>query len=135
VGGRFVAIDYDIGAARTEPLTPLVRDTVEWIGAAFAAAGAWPTIGARLGMILEEAGLTEISTFGVQGYLPPRSPAGPALVAGVIRTLEEAIVAHRIATREQIGIDTLESRIAEELSRTNAVLLPPTVVGAWGTRP
>lgn len=134
-GGRFVAIDFDIGAARTEPMIPLVEDVGRWVTGAFLAAGAWPMIGARLGMILEEAGVTEVTTFGVQGYLPPRSPAGPALFAGVVRSLLDVIVAHRIATREQVGIETLESRLAEELGRANAVLLPPTVAGAWGQRP
>jgi hypothetical protein len=52
------------------------------------------------------------------------------LFAGVVRSLLDVIVAHRIATHEQIGIETLESRLAEELARANAVLLPPTVAGA-----
>ena len=134
-GGRFVAIDFDIGASRTEPMIPLVEQVGRWVTGAFSAAGASPMIGARLGMILDEAGVTDVTTFGVQGYLPPRSPAGPALFAGVVRSLLDAIVAHRIATREEVGIETLESRLAEELSRANAVLLPPTVAGAWGKRP
>jgi SAM-dependent methyltransferase len=134
-GGRFVAIDFDIGSARTEPMIPLVEEVGRWVTGAFSAAGAWPMIGARLGMILEEAGVTDVTTFGVQAYLPPRSPAGPALFAGVVRTLLDAIVAHRIATREHVDIETLESRLAEELARANAVLLPPTVAGAWGKRP
>jgi SAM-dependent methyltransferase len=133
-GGQFIAIDFDIGSARSEPAVPLLREAVEWISAAFSAAGASPNIGARLGVILEDAGLTGVTTFGVQGYIPPRGLAGPSLVAGVIRSLEETIVAHRIATREQIGIETLESRLADALHRANAVLLPPTVSGAWGRR-
>ena len=133
--GQFIAIDFDIGSARTEPAVPLLKEALEWISAAFSAAGASPNIGARLGVILEDAGLTGVTTFGVQGYIPPRSPAGPALVAGVVRSLEDAIVAHGIATREQVGIETLESRLADALSRANAVLLPPTVAGAWGRRP
>jgi SAM-dependent methyltransferase len=134
-GGQFIAIDFDIGSARTEPAVPLLKEALEWISAAFSAAGASPNIGARLGVILADAGLTGVTTFGVQGYIPPQSPAGPALVAGVIRSLEETIVARRIATREQIGIETLESRIADALHQANAVLLPPTVSGAWGRRP
>jgi SAM-dependent methyltransferase len=134
-GGQFIAIDFDIGSARSEPPVPLLKEAVEWISAAFSAAGASPNIGARLGVILEDAGLTGVTTFGVQGYIPPQSPLGPALVAGVIRSLEETIVTHRIATREQVGIETLEARLADALHRANAVLLPPAVAGAWGRRP
>jgi SAM-dependent methyltransferase len=134
-GGLFVAIDYDLGTARTEPPVVIADEALRWIVAAFTAAGAWPRIGARLGTTLEEAGLNEVTTFGVQGYLPPGNPAAAPLIADVVRTLTDAIVAHRIATREQIGVETLESRIAEGLSRANAVLLPPAIVGAWGRRP
>ena len=133
--GRFVAIDFDIGGSRCEPRVALVEEVGHWITRAFAAAGASPMIGARLGVILQDAGLENVTTFGVQGYLPPESPAGPALFAGVVRSLADAIVEHRIATREQMGLDTLQQRLADAIASSRAVLLPPTVSGAWGTRP
>lgn len=73
-------------------------------------------------------------TFGVQAYIPPRDPTGAALLAGVVRSLAGEITRRGIATAEEVGIDTLERRIAGELERNDAVLLPPTVVGAWGRR-
>ena len=134
-GGMFVAIDYDLGAARAEPHVDLVDDALEWVRRAFSAVGASPRIGARLGPILEQAGLEAVTTFGVQNYLPPRDPTGAALLGGVVRSLAEPITRHGIATAEQIGLATLEQRIADELRRKQAVVLPPTVVGAWGRRP
>jgi hypothetical protein len=38
-------------------------------------------IGARLGPILRQAGLGEVTTFGVQNYLPPGDPSAAALLA------------------------------------------------------
>jgi hypothetical protein len=90
----------------------------------FAAAGAWPRIGARLGLLLEEAGFTRVTTFGVQPYLSPRDRTGPALLAGVVRSLAPVIIAHGIATAEQLELATLGQRIAEALQHANAVLLP-----------
>jgi SAM-dependent methyltransferase len=133
--GLFVAIDYDIGASRTEPPVRLVDDALDWVMQAFSTAGASPTIGARLGPILEQAGLERVTTFGVQGYLAARDPAGPALLAGVVRSLAGEITRRGIATVEQLDLATLDRRIAEELGRHQAVMLPPTVVGAWGRRP
>ena len=75
-----------------------------------------------------------MTTFGVQSYLRPDDPAAAALLAGVVRSLADAITAHGIATAEQRGLTTLEQRIADQLRREQAVLLPPTVVGAWGRR-
>jgi SAM-dependent methyltransferase len=134
-GGRFMAIDFDLGGARTEPAVPLAQEILAWVTRAFAAAGASPFIGARLGPILAQAGLREVTTFGVQGYLQPGDPMAARLLAGVARSLAGAIVTHGIATVEQLGIESLESRIAESLERADAVLLAPTVAGAWGRSP
>ncbi len=132
--GLFVALDFDIGAVRTEPPVSLVAEAGDWINRAFRAAGASPTIGARLGPILQQAGLNQVATFGIQAYLPPGDPAAAALLTGVVRSLAHEIIARGIATVEQLGLDTLEQRLADELGRAQAVLLPPTVVGAWGRR-
>src|SRR5262249_11288897 len=134
VGGLFVAVDFDIGGARAEPPVSLVTDVLSWIDRAFGVAGAWPRVGARLGPLLAQAGVADPTTFGIQSYLPPGDPVGPALLAGVVRSLADVITRHRIATAEQLGLDTLDERIADELHREQAVLLPPTVVGAWGRR-
>ena len=134
VGGTFVAIDYDIGASRAEPPVPMIGEGLEWVQRAFRAAGAWPRIGARLGRILDAAGLTNVRTFGVQGYLAPHDPAGHILLASVVRSLSPAILQHGIATAEEMGLPTLQQRIADALREADAVLLPPTVAGAWGQR-
>jgi hypothetical protein len=133
-GGTFVAIDFDVGAARTEPPTPLTATLVEWMLAAFRAAGADPVIGTRLVPLLEEAGLAEVAGFGIQGYLRPGDPAGPAIIAGVTRSLAPQMLAAGIATEEQLGLDTLERRIADELREAAATVVLPTVSGAFGRR-
>ena len=130
--GLFVAIDYDIGACRAEPRVPFIEDVIGWVCDAFSAAGASPRIGARLALILEQAGLQDVTTVGVQAYVPSHSRAGANLLAGVVRSLSTAIIQHRIATAEELDLPALEDRIADELRRADAVMLPPTVVGAWG---
>lgn len=130
--GLFVAIDFDIGSSRAEPRVQLVDDVLGWVVKAFASAGASPNIGARLAIILERAGLADVTTFGVQTYVPPTSRAGANLLGGVVRSLAPAIVQRGIATAEQLDLPNLENRIAEELQRADAVMLPPSVVGAWG---
>jgi ubiquinone/menaquinone biosynthesis C-methylase UbiE len=131
-GGTFVAIDFDLGGSRAEPSVPVVDDALRWVQEAFREAGAWPRIGARLGSILEEAGLKRVTTFGIQAYLASRDRSGAAMLAGVVRSLAPAIVRHGIATAEQLDVATLERRIGEAVRQADAVILPPTVVGAWG---
>jgi SAM-dependent methyltransferase len=131
-GGRLLAIDYDEGSARAEPTVALVAQAFGWVDAAFRAAGANPRIGARLVPMLRAAGFADVSSFGIQAYYAAGDPPGPGLLAGVVRSLHDAIVAGGIATEEEIGIDTLEDRLRHELEAADAVLLAPTVAGAWG---
>jgi SAM-dependent methyltransferase len=129
-GGRMVALDYDTGGVRTEPAVPLLAQMGEWVDAAFRAAGADPHVGARLAPLLREAGFADVSTFGIQGYLA--AAPGAALLASVVRALHDPIVGHGIATEEEIGLDTLTERLQRAVEAAGAVVVPPTVVGAWG---
>jgi SAM-dependent methyltransferase len=131
-GGVFVAIDFDLGASRTEPAVPLAEAALRWVHDGFRAAGAWPRIGARLGTILEDAGLARTATFGLQTYLSPRDPNGPAMLAGVVRSMAPAIIRHGIATEKELGLATFEERLRKAVQQAGAVLLLPTVAGAWG---
>ncbi len=133
-GGLLLALDFDLRASRAEPAVPLVDEALGWVDAAFHHAGASPAIGTRLALLMAEAGLTDVQGFGVQGYLAPNDPRGPALLSGVVRTLAPQIVAAGIATPEQISIDTLEARIADAVRSSGAVVLPPVLAGAWGRK-
>jgi ubiquinone/menaquinone biosynthesis C-methylase UbiE len=130
-GGIFVAIDFDVGGARTDPPVDIADTAIRWAHDAFRASGAWPRIGAKLGTILDDAGLARTTTFGVQGYLSARDPSGPTLLSGVVRSLAPAILRHGIATDEQLELATFEQRLRDAVRLANAVVLPPTVVGAW----
>jgi protein-L-isoaspartate O-methyltransferase len=134
-GGRMVVIEFDMGGARAEPEVPIVASARAWIEAAFRSAGADPRIGARAAELLRRAGLSDVSTFGVQSYFGPGDPAGPLLCASVVRSLAPQIVAEGIADGAELGLETLQERIAEQVAARDAVMLAPTVVGAWGTRP
>jgi SAM-dependent methyltransferase len=135
IGGLMVAIDFDVAAARTDPFTRLAGQAAEWVIEAFRRGGAHPSIGAHLGQLVGEAGVHDVTAFGIQGYLGPDDPAaGGRLLAGVVRSLHDAIVTSGIADADEIGLDTLEDRITAEVREANAVFLPPTVACAWGRR-
>jgi ubiquinone/menaquinone biosynthesis C-methylase UbiE len=134
-GGTMVLVEFDIGAMRAEPEVPLVEALRGWIESAFRLAGADPRIGAQAGQLLRRTGFAEVSTFGIQSYFAPSDPIGPLLCAGVARSLAPQIVAQGIADQAELEIETLQERIAEQARARDAVIMPPAVVGAWGTRP
>jgi hypothetical protein len=131
-GGRFVAVDYDIGSCRTEPPTPLVEVHARRVIAAFRSAGANPVIGTRLALMLADAGLVDTRSIGLQGYIGPDDPRGAAMLAGVVRSLAEQMVAAGIATADELGVATLRERLVAEVQAAQSVVVPPALVGAWG---
>ena len=131
-GGVWVALDFDVGGARAEPGVALVSTLLGWVETAFRGAGADPRIGARLAALLRESGLSDVTTFGIQPYLSPDAPPGVSLLADVVRALAKPIVAAGLTTEAELDVDTLEERIQAALRDAGAVLVAPTLVGAWG---
>jgi ubiquinone/menaquinone biosynthesis C-methylase UbiE len=131
-GGRFVALDFDAGTARSEPSVASVQRVAGWIESAFHAAHADPRVGARLGVDLATAGFADVETFGLQGYYPPGDPRGPAMLAGLVGSLAQPIVAAGIASAAELDEPSLEARLAADLEAVDAVFLPPGLVVAWG---
>ena len=134
-GGLLLALDFDVAAARTEPNVPAVAEAARWVIAAFQRAGASPAIGTRLKVLLAQAGLADVQGFGIQGYLLPDDPAGPALLSAVVHSLAPHILAAGLATPDQIDPDRLRARLADAMRTAGAVFLPPVLAGAWGRRP
>jgi SAM-dependent methyltransferase len=132
--GMMLLIDFDVGSARSEPPVPLFHTARDWVIQAFRHAGANPIIGTRLALLLGEAGLSDIDTFGFQQYLPPDDALGPALLSSVVKSLAPVIVAAGIASSEDLALDSLEQRLFHELQTHNAVGLIPAVAGAWGRK-
>jgi SAM-dependent methyltransferase len=129
-GGFVLAIDFDGGTIRAEPPVALVTRIRDRVEAAFRVAGANPVVGARLALLLRRAGAVDVTTFGVQTYLAPDDPQGPAWLAGIVRSLEDRID----PPDAELAVDTLRERLAQALIASDAVVLPPALVGAWGTR-
>jgi SAM-dependent methyltransferase len=133
-GGRVVALDFDAGACRSDPPVELAESRRDWIVEVFRRAGANPTIGARLPLLLREAGLADVESLGVQEYLVPGDPAAGAFLADLMRSLAPQIVAAGIAGEAELDLDGYERRVARALMEAGSVFLPPTLSGAWGVR-
>ena len=131
--GVVAFMEYDMAALRSIPPLPLVEQVRGWVLDGFTRSGHDPELGVRLAAILSEAGLSDVGSVGLQTYLPPGSPIGPAMAAGVVRSLLPALEAHGIATATEVDIDTLEARVRDELAGDRTVFAPPALIGAWGT--
>jgi SAM-dependent methyltransferase len=134
-GGVYLAMEYDTEAVRSAPPTPLVTRMAELLNGAFAAAGTPQTLGPHLAGMLREAGAEDAQALGLQAYLAPDNPSGPAMLAAVITSLAPAIERHGLADAAELDLPTLRERIAAECRAACATMVVPTLVAAWGHAP
>jgi hypothetical protein len=129
-GGVVAMMEYEMTSSGALPQTDLSLRAIAWICEAFHRSGLDPMLGGRLGTVLRAAGLAP-TVFGLQGYLEPGDPAGPRLAAETVRTLLPVIEKTGIASADEVGVDTLAERLAQEGRRLGTMFKPPTLVGAW----
>ena len=132
-GGLIVPIEFDIPTARALPSTPLMSQAATWLVEAFAKGGIQPSLGTRLWAILREAGLRPLGMLGIQPHFGPDDPAAVSLTAGIIRTAAPLIERTRVATAQEISVETFAQRLRDELQRNSAVFAHPILLSAWAT--
>lgn len=132
-GGVVVPIEFDFYSARSLPPTPLVDQALSWLGEAFTRSGIEPALGPRLWTVLREAGLRPVGMMGVQPHFGPEDPHGPALLAGIVRTAVPLMERTSVATAADVGPDTFQQRLSDELAASSAVFAHPMLVSAWAT--
>ena len=130
----FVEPDFSV-PFRSEPHAPLYSKATEWARAVIRASNVNMDSGPGLLRVFHEAGL-------VRTKMDCRTILGGGtesevyeLFTAVVRSLLPAIEAHKIATREEVDIDTLEQRIRAEAIALGSVLFGYTNFAAWATKP
>jgi SAM-dependent methyltransferase len=132
-GGVVAPIEFDLHSARSLPSTPLVAQALSWLREVFIRAGIDPALGPRLWAVLQAAGLQPLGMVGVQPHFGPEDPDGAAILAGIVRTVLPLIERTGVATAAEVGADTLQQRLSDELASAAAVFAHPALISAWGT--
>ena len=132
-GGVVAPIEFDLHSARSLPSTPLAAQALSWLRETFTRAGVDPALGPGLWAVLQAAGLRPLGMIGVQPHFGPEDPDGPAILAGIIRTVLPLIERLGVATAAEVGAGTLEQRLSDEFAASAAVFAHPMLVSAWGT--
>ena len=132
-GGLVVPIEFDIYSARALPSTPLVSQALKWLREAFMRSGIEPALGPRLWALLLEAGLRPLAMMGVQPHFGPDDPDGAYILAGIVRTVVPLMERTGVATAAEVGPDTFEKRLSDDLAASEAVFAHPMLMSAWAT--
>jgi hypothetical protein len=130
-GGVVVFQEMEMTTARAMPEVPLFTQCGRWIVEAFTRAGVETSMGSRLYSIFKAAGLPGpemISGGRVEGSAESQVFEW---LAGTVRSLLPMIEKTGVATRDEVGIDTLADRLRAAVMEKNAVVHAPIFVGAW----
>ncbi len=130
-GGVVAVMEYEMTAAGALPPTALSAQVSFWIAESFRRSGLDPSLGARLAQVMRNAGFGAATVLGVQGYFETGDPDAARMAAGIIRTLLPVLEKTGVATPDEVDIETLEERVAQDCAHHDAIFKPPTLVGAW----
>ena len=130
-GGIIAFQEYDMHAATSEPPLPVFDQGIRWIIGAFEGAGLPTRMGLHLHALFCAAGLPAPQIILASRVEAGADSPGPAFFAETVRNLMPLIERMGLATRDEVGIDTLEERVRAEMLRQNGVIVPPSLIGAW----
>jgi hypothetical protein len=97
-------------------------------------AGIQPSLGSRLWGTLLEAGLRPLGMIGFQPHFGPQDPDGPAILAGIVRVVLPLMERTGVATAQEVGIETFQRRLTDELVGNGAVFAHPILLSNGARR-
>jgi SAM-dependent methyltransferase len=130
-GGVLAFHECDLSTATTKPAVPLFQQMVGLVIDTYRRANLEADMGSRLHSAIREAGLAAprmIAASRIESG--PDSPAYAA-VARVVSSAAPMMERLGVATTAELELDTLESRLRDEITRAEALVFMPRFVGAW----
>ena len=129
-GGVVAFVETDLTVARSIPAVLRVETALEWIRETFRRAGISRDLGPRLWCLFRDAGLEEPRLVVRQKLHPAPCREGVRWVSELVRSLAPEMERLGVASADEVGIDTLEEELHQELLSREATLCTPLVVGA-----
>jgi ubiquinone/menaquinone biosynthesis C-methylase UbiE len=130
-GGLVVFQEMDMTAARCVPPVPLFDHVMHWLIETFRRGGVELDMGSRLFATFRRAGLPApemLLRARVEGT--SESPAY-SYVASTLRSLLPMAELLGVVTAADVQIETLAERLRDEVVRAEAVVVLPSLIGAW----
>lgn len=132
-GGVIVFQEHD-STKMPSSLTPLpLHERVHgWLWRMVEREGGNVHMGLELARVLEQAGL---AVEGVRAEAIVQTPTLAYGVGTIVRAVLPRIVQQGVATADEVDVDTLDQRLAEERLRAKATCVWELVFGAWARKP
>ena len=133
-GGVVAFQEIDLDGAKSEPSCEQFETALQRIRQTFTRAGVDGRTGLQLGRLFREAGLPEPRM--ILGARVERGPDSLIYdqITQITRTLLPLMQRTGVATAEAVRIETLAGRIREQAVALNAMLISPSLIGAWAQK-
>lgn len=129
----FHEIEIQAGFWSSAPL-PLFERSWGWIVDTFTRGGMATDIGTRIAAGFARAGMVAPHVVR-EGRVESGDPLAYEFIARTVRTLLPVMVRAGIARAEDVEIDTLEARLADEVAQSGASFIPVFFTAAWARLP
>ena len=128
-GGLLILQEHDAtGMPLVHPDWPLHRQVHTWMWATVAAEGANVRMGLELAPTMEAAGWS-VGRVRAETTVLTRHQSHP--IAGIMAAMRPRVLAHGIASEDEVAFDTLEARLDEERRMLGGTCIWETVFCAW----
>jgi 2-polyprenyl-3-methyl-5-hydroxy-6-metoxy-1,4-benzoquinol methylase len=134
-GGLVIFQEMDMATGRSLPALPLFQRVGAWISTTFQRAGVDIEMGSRLFEIYRRAGLPSPQLLSAARAMGGDCPELCAWMAGTLASLLPLVETLGVATRDEVQIETLASRLGAELVAGGGAVHSPVFVGAWTRMP
>ena len=125
--------EYTLYPAFRHPDTPLMNQLITWILDVFAHSGAHLDKGIGLYQVFVDAGLPPPTMHLESPIGAEKTWAGYRYMATIFQSLLPLLEKYGLATAEQVGVDTLASRIRQEVIVSKRPFFLPLHVTAYST--
>jgi ubiquinone/menaquinone biosynthesis C-methylase UbiE len=134
-GGVAAFQEMDMSTFLPPGSAALMTRVLTWVYDAFGAAGAQREMGPRLPDIFMKAGFPRPEMIAGQTVTSGFDPAPYAVIAGLARSLLPVMEKAKIATAEEVGVETVAERLQNEaIEKGQPVMYWPRLVGAWARK-
>lgn len=130
-GGTLAFHECDLSTASTRPNVPLFKHVVDLVIETYRRANLEADMGSLLHSAFCDAGLRAPRMFAAARVESGAGSPAYAAVARVVSSAAPMMERLGVATIAELELDTLESRLRDEITRAGAVVFMPRFVGAW----
>jgi SAM-dependent methyltransferase len=130
-GGVIAFQECDLGTSETKPDVPLFTRMVGYVRETYRRANLEAEMGSRLHAAFRDAGLAAPQMIAATRVESGLHSLAYAAVAKVVESAAPMMERLGVATIAELQLDTLETRLRDEITQADAVVFMPRFVGAW----